>query len=140
MSGSHFIKDEEGNYHHLNDEEYSQMQHDKAILFGPSAMVVGALGMWISSDIPSLFWIGLGFAVIGLIALKKISWSSGEFWGYLIGTLVLIAGAYFGIRWVLNHYSEEKKQDQTEIVEEVSVSTQTVDEFTLSFSNYYAKM
>ncbi len=115
MSGSHYIKDENGDYHHLNDEEYGEMQHENAMATIMSIMGTGGfvLALLYVFHVPFTYIIWGGIAVIALGVLLLLAYASkGEFFNALVAILIVYALMGWGAHWLRNKLDESSEKDQ----------------------------
>ncbi len=87
MGNGRYVKQDNGDYIHFNDEEYYGMKASAALAMG---VIMIAIGIWIGWN--TLIYVGLGFSLVGLIALIIIDKMFGESWW---------AGALYGLGFAL---------------------------------------
>ena len=122
MSGSHFIKDENGDFHELNDEEYGEMQRQNTIstagaIMGGGAFLLALIYVFIDIPFSYIMWGGIAVTVIGILILLG-SASKSEFWGALVAVLIIYVLIGLGARWLrdkLNDGHEQQEKQEQEI-------------------------
>ena len=115
MSGSHYIKDENGNYHHLNDEEYDVMQHENAMnkigsIMGGGGIILALLYVF-HAPFTYIMWGGIALIVLGILLLLANA-SKGEFFNSLVTILIVYALLGWGAHWLRNKLDEPSEKDQ----------------------------
>ena len=125
---SHFIKDEEGNYHEYSDEQYAELQQEKArIANGLSSVAVMGLGLFLGA-IPNLlfdasvfWWIGIGVSLLGAYQLKKYTTKVG-----FIILVILAIIAYYGAYWFVSEIHSYMTETKTSQIIKESDMPQTI--------------
>jgi len=115
MSGSHYIKDENGDYHHLNDEEYGEMQHENSMstiggVMGAGGFVLAVLYVF-HVPFTYILWGGIALIVLGVLLLLANS-SKGEFFGSLVAILIIYALLGWGAHWLRNKIDDSTEKDK----------------------------
>lgn len=128
--GSHYLKDEEGNYHEYSDEEYGEMLRGK-LMFGALAMVLGGAFFAYCSFVDKGFVFGdfknsdfiicliacvvllVGGILLWLVASKK------EIVGLIVGGSVITILIWYVMSCVFDD-KEDKKTDNVEMTSETS--------------------
>lgn len=122
---SHFIKDEEGNYHEYSDEQYAELESEKSRQGGLAAgfflIAMGFVFAFIFKlfNIESIpWWIGLCISLIGMYVFKVHATKTE-----LIIMIIIAVLAYGGGFWLINSIHAYGSKDKTETTASVIKET-----------------
>ena len=119
---SHFIKDNEGNYHEYSDEQYEELQCERARAgrqqLGCSIMCFGfifAAIMTIFGEGTIAWLIGIAVTIIGAFVFRANSSTAG-----FVIVIILAILAYWGAYWLSNKihsfFNNDGEKEKTEAV------------------------
>lgn len=137
MGDGRFLRQDNGDYIHVTEEEYWSGKSTIAIIAG---FVIGGIAYLLGIDWFNLddfgfifFLVGVAFVIIGIVGLlivnqsQKVNW--GLTFGFIFGTLLVLGGLYWFFSRDSKDKKEEKKQDTTEMasLENAESNTATVN-------------
>lgn len=137
MGDGRYIRQDNGDYVHVTEEEYWGGKSTAAIIAG---FVMGGIAYLLGIDWFNLddfafifFLVGVAFVIIGIVGLlivnqsQKVNW--GLTFGFIFGTLSALGGLYWFFSRDSKDKKEEKKQDTTEMpsLENAESNTATVN-------------